>query len=531
MAEWRLLGETTMPIAPTDLQTARTLLERIQELLPLVRHRQVLELLCQYLIGAGAAPSAEVQEAARQVHVASWELARRCAEVTGGGALAALREGQLPKQPSIESAEALQAQLAELKALHDSIGAVWMIGDAVVDRWIDLKKRLDTASVGESGRSPSVAGGASLSNGSGLSAGLPSGPTAEVGSTERRWRKVPDLSIELGLDLVPLVDPSRSPGLVETVRGLRSSVLDEWGVRVGPVQIIDHHRIASDAYRILLHGEVLATGTLHLGRSLALCPVGEISASLRGQRCVDPAFGMSACWIEQEQVSEAAAFGYTTVSPMIVLRTHLAELFRQNLAELFGLAQFGEILEGLEAEVPQLVRALDESGPSRSTVVSVFRRLLDEGIPVRNASMLIETCIARASSDPEHMVEACRARLARTLSRVFRGTDETLRVLHLAPELEAAMLPAPFVWHHATPALDADGCTAVLAALEQGLGAWAHADRQEPVLIVSQPELRSLLARFLQRRGWTLPVLSVAELPAGATVERVGPPISLSAAG
>lgn len=344
------------------------------------------------------------------------------------------------------------------------------------------------------------------------SAGAPAPAPAAPPAPEQRWQPVMPLAIEIGLGLLPLVDPNGDQVLVRRVTQLRAAYLRETGVHLGLVELRDHADLHERAYRVLVNGEVVAAGELHLHRFLAVCP-GERPAALPGLPTTDPAYRLPASWITPAEISAAQALGCTVVDPTTVVLTHLGEVVRRHAHELFGYRQLGEILEALRADQPLLLRAVEQSGVRAATLLAVCRALIRDELPLLDAAGIVGACAEPAGPDAPvpALVERARLALARTITRQATTAAGELPLLALAPALER-LLDATL----ATPGREfpASLMRSLLAQLDDHAGRWPA---PLPVLVVVPGHVRGPLATLLHRYAPTVRVVAAHELaPAAA---------------
>ena len=76
----------------------------------------------------------------------------------------------------------------------------------------------------------------------------------------------------------------------------------------------------------------------------------------QGKPTRDPAFGLPAMWIRQDQADVARSGGYTVVDPVSVIGTHLTEVVRRHAHELFTPAGRQELLRPRRAGESQAHR-------------------------------------------------------------------------------------------------------------------------------------------------------------------------------
>ena len=104
------------------------------------------------------------------------------------------------------------------------------------------------------------------------------------------------LSLDLGDELVGLVDTKTGGTLLDRVAGLRREVAKEMGIIVPPVHVCDNLELEANGYRIMLLGSSIGQGTCNAGRLLAIDPSGN-APPLEGDATIEPTYGMPARWV------------------------------------------------------------------------------------------------------------------------------------------------------------------------------------------------------------------------------------------
>jgi flagellar biosynthesis protein FlhA len=321
---------------------------------------------------------------------------------------------------------------------------------------------------------------------------------------------VEPLSVEVGYALVGLVDEKQGGTLLSRVRAIRRQIATETGVIVPPMRIADNLQLGPRGYSILVKGVEVARGELYADRLLAINP-GTASRTLEGVQTREPAFGLPAMWVSQEQRDTATAAGYTVVDATTALSTHVSETIRTFLPDLLSRQQTKEMLDQLSQSSPKLVEDLVPKVVQIGEVQRVLRQLLRERVPVRDLATILEALAdaVGGSKDPDAVVELVRASIGRAICRPYQNDKGELPVIGVLPVLEEKLLASIVRTEHgAVLALDpqqAQGIASRIArALEQAMA--------QPVLLCSpalRPHLWRLFARVLPHLG----VLSHNEVP------------------
>jgi len=332
--------------------------------------------------------------------------------------------------------------------------------------------------------------------------------------------KVDPLVLEVGLDLVYLVDAGRDGGLVDRVQRLRRTLATELGVVLPTVNVRDNVRLGPGQYRVLLRGEVVGKGHLVARQNLAMDP-GGAKGTLQGTPGVDPVYGLKGTWIPDGAKVRAQNSGFTVVDVPTVLTTHLDDLFRRFAHELFGRQQLADAFERLSQSQPKLVEEFGNDIP-RPAVVRVFRNLIAEGIGVRDAQGILEALseVSGRTKDPDMLTEFVRQRLARAVTARFTGEDGVLRYLALAADAEEAVLKGLQGQDGAMSlVLDPDTTRRLLTSLRLAVEGWNG--QTEPVVLVP-PLARGAFRRLVEKAQPRVGIVSPGEIVPGTPIERVG---------
>ncbi|MEW5790317.1 MAG: flagellar biosynthesis protein FlhA [Pseudomonadota bacterium] len=330
---------------------------------------------------------------------------------------------------------------------------------------------------------------------------------------------VDPLGLEVGYRLIPMVDRGQNGELLHRIKAVRKKFAQELGFLVPPVHIRDNLELRPGGYRLTLKGVGIAEGEVFPDLLLAINP-GQVIGELPGTATRDPAFGLPALWINQENKNNGQALGYTVVDPATVVATHLSQLIQEHAHELLGREEVQQLLDHLAKSSPKLVEDLVPKLLPLGTVQKVLQNLLEEGIHIRDLRSIVETLADHAprSQDPDTLTAAVRVALGRSIvQQLFSGMAE-LQVMALDPDLEHILLNS----------LQANGEG---SALEPGLAERMLTQTTQaveyfekmgmtPVLVVPAP-IRTILSRFLRRAAPQLRVLSYAEVPESKTVKVV----------
>ncbi|MDA8080391.1 MAG: flagellar biosynthesis protein FlhA [Actinomycetota bacterium] len=282
---------------------------------------------------------------------------------------------------------------------------------------------------------------------------LPKDGAEEAPETEVKSIKVPDespealaagmavepLSLELGVELIDLVQTDRGGDLLDRVKLLRRNIANELGFVMPMVHTRDNLDLPNNEYAIKVHGVEVARGQAPRGKLLA---IGENLDGLTGMDTRDPAFGGRAKWIPVGLSHEAAVAGVTVVDRSAVVTTHLAEIVREYSGSLISRQDAKLLLDALRGSNPVVLEEMVSANLTLGDVQGVLRDLLEEGIPVRDLVRIVEALTEQARTqqkDLDSLVEAARLALANTIGSMYEK-DGTIWAITFSPVLEQGLI-------------------------------------------------------------------------------------------
>ncbi len=337
--------------------------------------------------------------------------------------------------------------------------------------------------------------------------------------------RLEDLTLEIGFQLIPLVDEKQGGQLLNRVRSLRRHLSSEMGFLVPPVHISDNLRLKPREYLFSLRG--IEIGRWQTEGSQLLAVSGDPGRRpLAGKEAREPAFGVPAIWIVPALEDQAIAAGYSVVDAVTVITTHLGELVRQHAWELLGRAESKRLMDSLNESHPKLLEELVPKLLTLGEVGRVLEQLLRERVSIRDLGAILEALLemAQVNKSLVALVETARQALGRRLIRPLLDGDGQLPVLLLDPALEEEILSAlaPETGNrllatgagHGTPVV-----RRLADSLRQLIGAASAAAL--PVLLCPSPA-RYHVKRWLEPILPRLAVVAAGEIPPEIRLHPVG---------
>ena len=107
------------------------------------------------------------------------------------------------------------------------------------------------------------------------------------------------------------------------------------GFIIPAVRLRDNLELQPNEYRFVFRGQLIATGEVMPGYSLAM-NTNNSTEVLPGVQTTEPVFGLPATWITDVERKNAEVSGYTVVDPASVLVTHFSETIKRHCHQILS---------------------------------------------------------------------------------------------------------------------------------------------------------------------------------------------------
>ncbi len=333
--------------------------------------------------------------------------------------------------------------------------------------------------------------------------------------------QVDPLEVEIGYNLIPLVDPEQGGTLLDRITNIRRRSALDMGLIVPPIRIRDNMELAPETYSVLIKGVEVGHGALQVGRLMAM-DSGDVSVKIEGNEFVEPVFGLQAIWIEPDVRDDAEQRGYTVVDCPTIVATHLTEVIKRHADEILGRQEVQQLIDNVKNDYPAVVNEINEK-MSLGEVQKVLQNLLRERVSIRNMVTILETLASYVdhTKDIGILTEYVRIALARQITKNYLTDRDQLAVITVDPEIENIIRGAI----HEDPVegrvlgLDPQTYDVIKNVIIDALNKAGNLG-YAPVFLVS-PQIRSVLFALLEREVPNAVVLSYNEITSNVDVNVV----------
>ena len=245
------------------------------------------------------------------------------------------------------------------------------------------------------------------------------------------------LGLELGYGLIPMVDEEQDGELLKRVKAIRRQLALDFGFIVPPLHIKDNLELAPGEYSITIKGIELGRAGMMVGHYLAM-KTGDVDEEIPGVDTIEPAFGLPATWITEEDEERAQFAGYTVVDLPTVVATHITEILKNHAYEFLGRQDTQKLLDTFAESEPKVIKNWYQTCSSLGGVQKVLQNLLRERVSIRDLHTILETLadVAPMTKDLDLLTEHVRQAMSRTITRQYQTADGVLPLVTMTQDIE-----------------------------------------------------------------------------------------------
>jgi flagellar biosynthesis protein FlhA len=330
------------------------------------------------------------------------------------------------------------------------------------------------------------------------------------------------VELEVGYGLVNIVDSEQNGDLLERISHIRRQFVSDWGVIVPSVRIKDNLELKPGGYQLKIKGIIVAESELMPDHFMAMDP-GTVIEEIEGVKTTEPVFGLDAVWINEELKDDAQYNGYTVVDLSTVLATHLTEIIKSNLHEMFGRQELVHVLDNLKQEYPKIVDDLIPEILNLGTVLKVMQNLLREGISVRDLRTILESLAENGTiiKDADGLTEMARESLYRTITEKVKSENGDIPLFTLDRGIEESLAQNLIQTEHGQQlSLDPKLTQTILASLNERIE--EATQMGEKMVVLCSPVIRRHFKRLTEKFIPNLIVVSHNELSPDVNIRSLG---------
>lgn len=330
------------------------------------------------------------------------------------------------------------------------------------------------------------------------------------------------LSLELGYALIPLVDKEKGAELLERVQLIRREMAFDMGVNLPRIRITDNIRLDSSEYSFKIKGVTAGSGRIKMGWFLCINS-GGVTEEVPGEKTTEPAFGLPAVWVSQENRDRAERAGYAVVDPPTMIATHLTEIIKRRADEILGRQEVQILIDSTRKDYPAVVEEVMQNFKV-GEIVKVLQGLLREQVSIRNLVVILETLAdyGGITKKTDLLVERVRQALGRQICLQYADANGVLHVLTVSQSfLETLLESKADTVDGPVSMLDPVTHRKWISAVSTAIATARNQGYSFPVILCPET-VRSLVKNSIERELPGIVVLSSAEITNDIKLESLG---------
>ncbi|MBT7670157.1 MAG: flagellar biosynthesis protein FlhA, partial [Bdellovibrionales bacterium] len=330
------------------------------------------------------------------------------------------------------------------------------------------------------------------------------------------------VELEVGYGLVSLVDSEQNGDLLERITHIRKQFVLDWGVIIPSVSIKDNLELTAGGYSLRINGSEVAKGELLVDHFMAMDPGGAIE-KIDGIETQEPVFKLPAIWITEEMKDDAQYSGYTVVDLSTIIATHITEILKKSMHELFGRQELVRVLDNFKEGHPKIVSDLIPDILPLGTVLKVMQNLLREGVSIRDLRTILERLAEMGvhNKDIALLTEFVRQGLCRTITLSIRSEKGDIPIYTLDRDIEEALASNLIQTEQGQQlSLDPKVTQSIFGSVNEKVEEATNLG--EKMVILCSPSIRSHFKQLTEKFIPNLIVVSHNEISSDAIIRSLG---------
>jgi len=216
----------------------------------------------------------------------------------------------------------------------------------------------------------------------------------------------------------------------------------EIGLAILPPRLVSDPSLPLDAVRVDLDDVVVAGFVIDPERMAVDADADMLTlANVPHQAATNPPLGFKNLhWIDPDNAHGLSEHGLQPLTPLEALLIGTRAAQNRFASQCIGVQEARAALVGMAQHYPDLASEVRELLPLNK-VAEVFRRLVDEDVPIRNQRLLLEALAewGAKEQDPVVLTEYVRTALKRQICNALAGEDRVIPVYLLDSAVEDAL--------------------------------------------------------------------------------------------
>ncbi|MEZ4460051.1 MAG: type III secretion system export apparatus subunit SctV [bacterium] len=234
--------------------------------------------------------------------------------------------------------------------------------------------------------------------------------------------------LALGSDLTSSIPEERLVWLREMVGTMREGVFFETGVKLPGVRIrtdaaaVSQRGFAIEIDEIPIHRAEVPSGKIFVIDP----PTSLVALGVEASPTKHPITRRPASWVAASDREKLEQAGHRTWDEAGYLLIVLTGTMKERASEFLGVQEVQALLDQLEGPYPAVVQEVVPKHVSLPLLTEVLRRLVEEGVSIRNLRLILQTLADRCRGEKDVLVltERVREGLGRAITHTYASQGQ-----------------------------------------------------------------------------------------------------------
>jgi len=322
-------------------------------------------------------------------------------------------------------------------------------------------------------------------------------------------------------DILDLQDPE-CEFLSQIIPQIREDIYNDLGIHIPGVKVIGDSSFSSKySYEICIVDIPVYKGVLPEDSGFIKESKERLQLISGESEGADETYPCQGTIVPKEDFRRFEEAGYRVFSGGELLGFILKHTLTKHAAEFLGLQEIKWMCDELEKYCPDTINEVIPGKISYSRFCDILRRLVQEGVSIRDLKRILETLaeFADVESDNIALTDSLRIRLGRQICHQY-SWGGVLKIFLLDEELENVFKNSiQLIGTERILAMDPEAMDKVVKTFQ------SHFDKFKsvslPAILTVEHSIRYVLWRFLSQQFSGIHVMSAQELPVGAQIQAV----------
>ncbi|HLD45188.1 MAG TPA: FHIPEP family type III secretion protein, partial [bacterium] len=298
---------------------------------------------------------------------------------------------------------------------------------------------------------------------------------------------------------------------------LRQELTQRLGIPLPELKIAVNEELLQDRYVIKIYEIPVDEGFLSPEHCLVQkndqLPNWDTLMSEHEAKETNTVHGSKVMLIENRHQQNLGLNGIRAFSPEEVLLKHIARVVVKQASDFVGVQEVKDVLSHVERRHPDLVREVIPRMLTVQKLTEVIKRLVDEGVSVKDFRLLLETLTVVRPEDKSavDLTELVRMGLKRQITHRYTNRSGMLSCFGLDPEIEEEVAKhIKKTGQDCFLTLPPNRIEAITRAAR--LAYRSHRASPKKVVVLTNPEIRRYVRKMLELELPDVSVLSYQEI-------------------